>query len=48
VFSSNPSYSPEKQNFAGVSELVFQSSNNFAFYDEVFLKFAYSERPVAP
>jgi hypothetical protein len=25
------------------AELVFHSSNNFAFYDEVFLKFSYTE-----
>jgi hypothetical protein len=43
--------SPERQNFAGVSprgfsELVFHSSNSFAFYDEMFLKFDLSERPL--
>jgi hypothetical protein len=44
--------SPAKQKFAAVSprvffELVFHSSNNFALYDEVFLKFSYSDGPLA-
>ena len=29
------------------SELEFQSPNNFAFYDELFLKYGYSERSLA-
>ena len=29
------------------SELEFHSPNNFAFYDELFLKYGYSERSLA-
>ena len=29
------------------SELEFHSPNNFAFYDELFLKYSYSERLLA-
>ena len=29
------------------SELEFHLPNNFAFYDELFLKYGYSERPLA-
>ena len=31
----------------GFSELEFHSPNNFAFYDELFVKYGYSERPLA-
>jgi hypothetical protein len=31
---------------SNTTNIVFQSLNNFALYNEVFLKFCYSERPV--